>query len=261
MKKSQLYLTVGAIILVVVLYQLPRSVVENDQLQEVTETNKHSLEIPINVRNRIIELRSLIKTEENINKKARFTHALARVYLDFGVIDSAILCAKDIATWNGNASEIEADIYFTAFERSTTSENGIIYAEKAREILKQLLDKDPDNLFLKNRFAMTLIASENPMVGIGMLREIVAQDETNRQAIMNLGLLSIQSGQFEKAKARFEKLILLDSLDSEAMLYLAVSMIELDQSSQARLLLEEILTSQDSIPAIRLMANDYLQAL
>ncbi|MEM8938642.1 MAG: tetratricopeptide repeat protein [Bacteroidota bacterium] len=261
MTKSQLYLTVGAIILVVALYQLPRSVVENDQLQEVTESNKHSLEIPINVRSRILELRTAIQTEENINKKAKFAHALARVYLDFGVIDSAILYAKDIALWNGNASEMEADIYFTAFERSTTSENGIIHARKARELLEQLLDKDPDNLFLKNRFAMTLVASENPMAGIGMLREIVAQDETNRQAILNLGLLSIQSSQFERAKARFEKLISLDSLDHEAMLYLAVSMIELDQPSQARLLLEEILASQDSIPAIKVMANDYLQAL
>jgi len=38
-------------------------------------------------------------------------------------------------------------------------------------------------------------------------------------------------------------------------------MIELNQPAQARLLLEEILASSDSIPAIKVMANDYLGAL
>lgn len=247
--------------MVIILYQLPRSVVENDQLQEVTETEEHSFEIPQDRQNQIVELRSSIKSEENFDKKANFAHSLARVYLDFGVLDSAIRYAEAIESWKSDASRKAADIYFTAFERSSTSDEGTVYASKAREILNALLEKDPEDLFLKNRLAMTLVASENPMAGISMLREIVAKDQTNRQAILNLGLLSIQSGQFDRARNRFENLVSLDSSDNEAKLYLAVSMMELDQPSQARLLLEEILASQDSIPAIKVMANDYLEAL
>lgn len=261
MRKEQILLSLGALALVVILYQLPRSVVENDQLQEVSSGEDHSFEIPSDIQSQIRVLRSSIKSEENLDKKTNFAHSLARVYLDFGELDSAVRYAKVIESWIEGDSKEAADIYFTAFERSPSSEEGTIYASKAREILVSLLDKDPEDLFLKNRLAMTLVASENPMAGISMLREVVATDENNRQAILNLGLLSVQSGQFERAKNRFEKLVSLDTSDNEAKLYLAVSEMELDQPLQARLLLEEILASKDSIPAIKVMAMDYLEAL
>ena len=258
MTRSQLILLPGAAVLVVILFQLPRSVVENEQLQEVTETQSHSMKIPEEGKIQLNELRRLIQEEENIDKKANFAHSLARRYLDYGVVDSAASVAEDIERWKNTSSELAADIYFAAYERSQGSEQAKKYAVKAREILQELLDKDSTNLFLKNRLAMTLVVSENPMAGIAMLREILAQDETNRQAILNLGLLAIQSGQFERAKERFENLVSLNPADHEARLYLAVSLMEINQQSQARLLLEEILVSEDSIPAIKMMANEYL---
>lgn len=261
MNKSQLFLVVGAVALIALLFQLPRSVVENDQLQEVTETAEHSLQMPQEVENQINELRRFIEEEDNFDKKANFAHSLARRFLDYGVLDSAVGYAKRIESWSDDPSTLAADIYFTAFERSPSPEMGVSYAGEARRILSQLLDEDPSNLDLKNRLAMTLVVSENPMSGISMLREILAEDETNRQAILNLGLLAIQSGQFERAKERFENLVLLNPADHEAKLYLAVSMMEINQQSQARLLLEEILATQDSIPAIKMMANDYLKML
>ncbi|WP_462253923.1 tetratricopeptide repeat protein [Ekhidna sp.] len=261
MTRSQLILILGSIALAVILFQLPRSVVENEQLQEVTESDNHSMEIPQEVENQINELRRLIQEEENIDKRANFAHSLARRFLDYGVVDSAASLADDIESWIIVPSEYVADIYFTAYERSPDPERAKKYAERAREVMQLLLDKDPTNLFLKNRMAMTLVVSENPMAGIAMLREILNQDATNRQAILNLGLLAIQSGQFERAKERFENLISLDAADHEAKLYLAVSMMEINQQSQARLLLEEILATRDSIPAIKMMANDYLKGL
>lgn len=261
MNKAQILLSITAVVLVIAIYQLPQSVVENDQLQEVNKTEEHSFEIPQEIKDQILALRTSIKKEENVDKKTNFAHSLARVYLDFGVLDSAIWYAEAIESWNGEESRQAADIYFTAFERSTSSEQGLEYAAKAKEILNLLLEKDPEDLFLKNRLAMTLVVSDNPMTGISMLREIVAENGNNRQAILNLGLLSVQSGQFDKAKNRFEKLVSLDSSDNEAKLYLAVSMMELKEQAQARLHLEEILASQDSIPAIKSMASDYLKAL
>ncbi len=261
MSRAQLILVLGAGALVVVLFQLPRSVVENEQLQEVASTESHSMEIPQEVETQINELRRLVEEEENIDKKANFAHSLARRYLDYGMVDSAARYAEAIQGWKKTPSELVADIFFTAYERSPGPEQAREYAERARDILQSLLDKDPTDLVLKNRLAMTLVVSENPMAGVSMLREILAQDETNRQAILNLGLLAIQSGQFERAKERFENLISLNPTDHEAKLYLAVSMMEINQQSQARLLLEEILAAQDSIPAIKMMASDYLRGL
>jgi len=259
--RVQLILVLGAAALAVILFQLPRSVVENEQLQEVTETESHSMEIPQEVEAQINELRRLVDEEENIDKKANFAHSLARRYLDYGVVDSAARYAEKIQNWTKDPSGQAADIYFTAYERSAEPEQAEKYARKAREILQALLDKDPGDLTVKNRLAMTMVVSENPMAGINMLREILAIDETNRQAILNLGLLAIQSGQFDKARERFENLVSMNAADHEAKLYLAVSLMEINQQSQARLLLEEILATQDSIPAIKMMANDYLKSL
>lgn len=261
MSKSQLLLSILAVGLAVVLFQLPRSVVENEQLQEVAPTTSHSLEIPQQVQDEMVQLRTLLKNEESFDKKATFALSLARRYLDYGILDSAVLYAERIQSWEGMFSEKASEIYFVAYERSPSAEEGVVFAEKAKRIITHLLDKDPDNLFLKNRLAMTLIASENPMSGINMLREVIAQDPENRQGLLSLGLLAIQSGQFERAKERFETLMSLDSTDYESKLYLAVTMIETNKPVQARLLLEEILAIQDSIPAIKLMAGDYLKAL
>ncbi|WP_425389703.1 tetratricopeptide repeat protein [Ekhidna sp.] len=261
MTRTQLILVLGAAALVVVLFQLPRSVVENEQLQEVTQTESHSMEIPQEVETQINELRRLVEEEGNIDKKANFAHSLARRYLDYGIVDSAARYAERIHGWSEGPSELAADIYFTAYERSQGPDQAKEYALKAREVLQNLLDKDPDNLVVKNRLAMTMVVSENPMAGINMLREILVVDETNRQAILNLGLLAIQSGQFDRARERFEKLVSLNPADHEAKLYLAVSLMEINQQSQARLLLEEILATQDSIPAVKVMAGDYLNSL
>ena len=51
--------------------------------------------------------------------------------------------------------------------------------------------------------------------GIQKLLGVVRQDSNNVRAIYHLGLFSIQSGQFEKAEKRFEKLILLQPENQE----------------------------------------------
>ena len=58
--------------------------------------------------------------------------------------------------------------------------------------------------------AIELVNGSNPMQGIMMLREIVAKDSNNVEAQYWLGVFAVQSGQFEKAIPRFEKVISLD---------------------------------------------------
>lgn len=243
------------------LFQLPRIVVENEQLDEVTSVTSHDMKIPPSIREKMLEIEDLIEKEDNIEKKANFADALAGYYLNYGQLDSAVRLGEQIDVWLEEPSYIAMEIYFKAFERSSNTELAKQYALVAREEINSLLEKDPENLLLKNKLAMTMVVSENPMAGVTMLRDILEIDENNRQAILNLGLLAIQSGQFEKAKARFEKLVAIDSSDHESKLYLATSMIELNKKEQARLLLEEILNSSDSIPAVKVMASDYLNGL
>ena len=46
---------------------------------------------------------------------------------------------------------------------------------------------------------MTYLSAENPMQGITMLREVLAVDPKNELALLNMGMLSIQSGQYDRA--------------------------------------------------------------
>ena len=66
---------------------------------------------------------------------------------------------------------------------------------------------DPDSLKLQQ--AVELVNGENPMAGITILREMVAEDSTNVDAHYYLGLFSVKSGQLDKAIDRFERVLAL----------------------------------------------------
>ena len=261
MGKTQLILSASGIALIFIIYRLPRVVVENDQLQEVTPAEMHSLEIPEKVRVMMTELRKLIPEEKDPAKKTNLAFSLATLYLDYGVYDSAVTIGEHMEKEGMRPSLFAMEIYYKAFERTGNKTDSRVYALKAGEILKQLIDEDPGDLMLKNKLAMTMAVGEDPMKGVALLREILELEENNRQAILNLGLLAIQSSQFSRARERFKKLVSLDSSDFEAKLYLAVALIELNKQLKARSLLEEIIHAADSIPAIKMMAMDYLNEL
>ncbi|MEO8590222.1 MAG: tetratricopeptide repeat protein [Flavobacteriales bacterium] len=59
--------------------------------------------------------------------------------------------------------------------------------------------------------AVALVQGQEPMRGIMMLREILKEDPNNVEAHWQLGLFSVQSGQYDKAIERFKKVIELDA--------------------------------------------------
>ncbi|HEX4886444.1 MAG TPA: tetratricopeptide repeat protein [Luteibaculaceae bacterium] len=62
---------------------------------------------------------------------------------------------------------------------------------------------------------------ENPMEGIQLFREILAEDSNNIEVHYRLGLFSLQSGQVDKAVQRFEKVLSLSTQTyPDAYLYL-----------------------------------------
>ena len=59
------------------------------------------------------------------------------------------------------------------------------------------------------------------MKGITMLKEVLEENPENIKTLLTLGFFSIQSGQYEIAIERFEKVLSIDSGYTEAYLYLA----------------------------------------
>lgn len=88
--------------------------------------------------------------------------------------------------------------------------------------------------------AVALVNGQEPMRGIMMLREIVEEEPSNIEAHWHLGLFSVQSGQYDKALARFRKVVELDAERMpEAWFYLGRTYATLDSIPQAIASLEK----------------------
>ncbi|MEZ4938921.1 MAG: hypothetical protein R2799_15135 [Crocinitomicaceae bacterium] len=83
-----------------------------------------------------------------------------------------------------------------------------------------------------------------PMVGIGMLKEVLKEDPENKYAIWTLGTFSQQSGQHEKAIQRFEDLLNIEVNKEErvnAYTALEFSLISTNQVNRALILHEKMM--------------------
>lgn len=73
------------------------------------------------------------------------------------------------------------------------------------------------------KIASQLIEKGEVMEGVAKLKKVLEQDENNVDAIWQLGKLSMQSSQYDKAIVRFEKFVTLVEGDDKAsgLIYLA----------------------------------------
>ncbi|MBP6311630.1 MAG: tetratricopeptide repeat protein [Flavobacteriales bacterium] len=96
--------------------------------------------------------------------------------------------------------------------------------------------------------AVVLVNGQEPMRGIKMLLEIVKEEPDNVEALWNLGLFSVKSGQYDKALDRFKKVVELDPDGyPDALFYLGRTYATLDSIPQAIASLEKYKsTSQDT---------------
>ncbi len=120
------------------------------------------------------------------------------------------------------------------------------------------LSKTPNNV--KAKLAMTWVETENPMQAIAILREVVAAEPENEQALYNLGVLSVQSRQFERAVGRFEKVVTLNPKNLKAWFYLALSYKETGKKEEAIKAFQH-LQKMDQDPVVQSTVKDYLKEL
>lgn len=87
---------------------------------------------------------------------------------------------------------------------------------KSEKLFLQVLEKEPKNLQALNNLALVdIYRKEDVMAGVGRLKKVIEVDANNEEALFQLGILSIKSGQVEKAIERFEKLVSLHPQNKE----------------------------------------------
>ncbi|MGB3587638.1 MAG: tetratricopeptide repeat protein [Tunicatimonas sp.] len=270
MAKKQWIIVGVAVLAIVGLFSLPRIVVDNDE-QAVgetpmpvaeTEEDVHLPPLAPAVQVEADSLRTLYLTNESAEKNTIFANSLVKLFIQADHYDSAAYYAEVIASQTEELKDEEraGEMYYEAFMRAIGNGQRQQLGTKVRFYFDKVLEEEPGNLDAKAKSAMTYIGSSNPMAGITMLREIVETNENHELATYNLGLLSRQSGQYEKAVERFEKVKEINPDNLQAQFLLGVSYLEAGDEEKSRQQFEYIKTISDD-PEIIANVDNYLERI
>ncbi len=123
--------------------------------------------------------------------------------------------------------------YFDAFKGTDDSIMRSMMVEKAIASYQKVLELNPANLNAKTDLGVCYAeGTAEPMKGILLLREVVEKDPNHSNAHFNLGVLSVRSGQLDKAIERFEKVLAAEPDRVEARYLLGRTLIQQGQSQK-----------------------------
>jgi tetratricopeptide (TPR) repeat protein len=98
--------------------------------------------------------------------------------------------------------------FFDGFKMAKDSTTLNHFVERAIYNYEKVLEINPNNLNAKTDLGICYAeGSANPMKGILMLRDVVSANPKHENAQLNLGFLSVKSGQYDKAQERFDKVL------------------------------------------------------
>ncbi len=134
-----------------------------------------------------------------------------------------------------NAGDVLVSAYKST-EDSVILNNLITFALRSYE---EAVQKDGNDVELKIKLADAYVqGSQEPMKGIGILRQLSDSLPNNVPVLLALGRLSIQSGQYDKAKERLQKILQLEPQNTEALYFLAITEAQLGHDEEAIRLFE-----------------------
>jgi tetratricopeptide (TPR) repeat protein len=277
MKKSMIAVLVSASVLMGVLYHLPKVIVNDKEKQlaggaagmpagsaqsQGQPPANHDVSLSPEQLSVINRLRNQFLSDPDKEKKVKFADSLVTVFTQHSKLDSAAKYLEAIATLNPLTPNLlrAGNGYYDAFGFAVDSEKAGFLGEKAREYYQKVLDRNPGILEAKTKMAMTYVTTANPMQGILLLREVLAEDPKNEPALFNLGILSMRSGQYDKAIDRFQQIIRLNPDNTQAQFYLGVSYFETGKKEEARKVFT-LVKQKETDPAVQASVTEYLQKL
>lgn len=266
MLKTRILLIAAGLLMIWLLFLLPRVVVENEgSMQPMDQSNATAdphQGVPQEIAAAIKSLRLDYLKNPASDKSAIFADSLNTLYREAGQFDSAAWFAeKSAAFFNTMDSYQKAgNSYYDAFTFALDPEKQAQMAEKGRAYLLKVVVADPSNLDARNKIAMTYVSSSTPMEGIGMLREILKEEPENETALFNMGMLSIQSGQTDRAIEWLSQLTKVNERHIQGQLLLGVALLNKGDKEKAKKQFEKV-KELDPDPSVQATADSYLKNL
>jgi tetratricopeptide (TPR) repeat protein len=273
MSKSQLITTFLALISIIGLAFLPKVVVKSNSETVATEPQTavgnpeaeeevHVTDLPEEQKGKAEHLWAQWHTASTPKDQLQAGTELVSVFRSVNLFDSAAVIAAGVAEKfpSLETNLLAGSAYYDAYTLAVRIERMQSLGEKTRLYLQKVLDQSPNHADAKTMMAMTFVATENPMAGIMMLREVLASNPDYVPAITNLGILAIKSGQFPLALERFERLVALDSNNLQAHLYRAICLAEMGKKAEAREVFLYV-KARETAPGMLETIDNYLSKL
>ena len=233
-------------VLALILFLLPRSVVSKKELTASTEVNSNKEEVisehpdashalSPEAEKEIALIKSALLKEATEAEKAGHSIQLAKVFEKVKKYDSAGFWYESAMRYNPSMHlEFEAgSSYFEGLPFIASPSKLEAGAAKVRKLLEAVPKTDKRYAAAQARSALTWVNSPQPMKGILRLRELAEANPENAFIAWQLGLLSYQSGQYEKAIDRFRKVLSLEKGNVNAWFYLSSSLLQTGRKEEA----------------------------
>lgn len=192
-----------------------------------------------------------------INLQARKRYGYAAEYADLGLAgDSSLSNLLRAGQLNVSATELTYISQDSALFKK--------YSDRGIRYLNEVLAKDPENQQARLDLGKAYINSrvlQNTMLGVQQLRRVLEINPENVEASYQLGLLSVQSGQLDRAVERFERVLELAPDHTEAQFRLASVYVQLERAAEAIPLLENLVDNREAGPQLQESAQQLLNAV
>ncbi len=183
-----------------------------EELENILKSGREGLKDSIQQKEAVLQ-KAFVESGTT-EKKFKSLKGLASFWYEQGNSGISGIYAKKIAELLNTAESWQiAGTTFRIALQSPNDLNAGFYQSQAQKAFEQAIKLDTANIGYKVQEAMVFVdrpEEGNPMKGILMLRELNQKYPKNAEVIVQLGRLSIKTGQWQKAIDRFTQAIALE---------------------------------------------------
>ena len=251
--KKQIGTVVAALVLVVILYSLRTTSAHKKIVENSPEPVSRQFEMNTHIEQKKTSLEAIvlstIKTAETSLDQGNNISSykeLSEIWLNSG---NRLIAAHYALQYAENDKSLKnwieaGELFYKANQELKSEEEKSYSLKNAVECYENALKTEPKNNDVRADLALCFVENpEEPMKGVKMLLEIVNENPDHLKANMNLGILSVRSGQYDKAINRFEKVLTIEKNNSEALINL-IEVMELsgniEKSKEYKMVYEEL---------------------
>jgi predicted Zn-dependent protease len=265
-KQTQVTLIVGALVLFVLLFIAPKVApheeADHDHAAEKVKVNMNA-NLDVYVSTALKNLEPARKTVVEGLMQAKKSDSIAAFWDQLKRPDLASVYVEQKAQQSGKAEDwFKAGnrYYYSVQFTQDKTEVPVLY-QSAIRCFSNGLKTDPKNTDARIMLASCYVeGTAEPMEGISLLKEIEKTDSNNVKLQLSFAFFSVKSGQVDKAIARFNKVLQVDSNYIEAYLHLADAYEQQGNTAKTIEALEKY-SSKTTDPTARVEINKYIQQL